>query len=132
MWVRTLVGIVIVIVVGAVGLFLYWTTGDGDSQYDVIAAKWTASGKFIDYAKDLGVDGVEDIMYYVDKEDKVVEILYGYVTLKYTFSQMKTQDVQYALEYIGITYDIKKSGDDFRLYWCGEEMGECYKSPSVG
>lgn len=132
MWVKTLVGIVIVVVVGVVGLFLYWMTGDGDSQYDVIAAKWTASGKFIDYAKDLGVDGIEDIMYYVDKEDKVVEILYGYVTLKYTFSQMKTQDVQYALEYIGITYDIKKSGDDFRLYWCGEEMGECYKSPSVG
>lgn len=132
MWLKILVSIIIVVVIGVGGLFLFWMMGDGDSQYDVIAEKWTDSGKFIDYAKDLGVDDVDDIVYYVNQEDKVVEILYGYVTLKYTFSQLQTDDVRYALEYIGLTYAVKPTGDDFRFYWCDEEMGKCYKSPSVG
>ena len=125
--------IIVVVLVGCVGLFLYWMSEHTDSQYDIIASRWTASGRFIDYSNDTGVKDASDVLYYVDKDAKQVEILYGYVTLDFTFKQMNSEEWQEKLAYIGITYDVKpNTKDDFKLYWCGEAMPRCASKPSVG
>lgn len=125
--------IILVVAIGCVGLFLYWQTQQDESNYNLISRWWTGSGKFIDYSNDTGVKDAKDIVYYVDQDDKYVEILYGYITLKYTFKQLQEQDWIDKLAYIGLTYEIKPTTkDDFRFYWCGTELERCADKPSVG
>ena len=125
--------IIAIAIIGCGGLFLYWMATQNQSQYDIIASRWTSNGRFVDYSNDTGVKDASDIVYYVDKEEKSVEILYGYITLHYSFKEMLSKEWQEKLAYIGITYDIKPTtNDDFHLYWCGEELGRCASKPSVG
>ena len=131
-WLRIILGIIIVAALAVGGMFLYMQAIDDDDHYSIIASHWTQSGRFIDYAQDTGVEDISDIRYYVNQDTKEVEITYGYILLTYTFDEMKDKAYKEKLAYIGITYDVKPTGDDFRLYWQGEELERWYKSTIVG
>lgn len=131
-WLRILIGIIVVVLIGVGGLFLFQMSQGTSNDYDTIAQHWTKGGKFIDYAKDLGVEGINDMHYFVNKEEKTVEIGYGYVQLIYTWEELKTDDIKAKLKYIGLTYDIHKDGNKFRFYWQGVEMEPWYRSNIVG
>lgn len=131
-WLRVIIGIIIVAALAIGGMYMYMLASNDDDQYSIIASHWTQSGRFIDYAQDTGVEDISDIRYYVNQDTKEVEITYGYILLTYTFDEMKDKAYKEKLAYIGITYDVKPTGDDFRLYWQGEELERWYKSTIVG
>lgn len=131
-WLRIIIGIIIVAALAVGGMYMYINASNDDDQYSIIASHWTQSGRFIDYAQDTGVEDISDIRYYVNQDTKEVEITYGYILLTYTFDEMKDKAYKEKLAYIGITYDVKPTGDDFRLYWQGEELERWYKSTIVG
>lgn len=131
-WLRIIVGIILVVAIAVGGMYLFTLAANDDDQYNLIARHWTQSGRFIDYAQDTGVEDAKDIRYYVNSETDEVEITYGYILLKYSFDEMKDDDYKEKLAFIGLTYDVKPTGDDFRLYWQGEELDRWYKSPIVG
>lgn len=118
-WLRTLIGILVVVIIGVGGLFLYQMSQSRNNDYETIAQYWTKGGKFIDYGKDLGVDDASDLHYYVNNEEEQVEIDYGYVKLIYTFAELDDEEVTKDLRYIGLTYEKNKAGDDYRFYWKG-------------
>lgn len=118
-WLRTLIGILVVVAIGVGGLFLYQMSQSRNNDYETIAQYWTKGGKFIDYGEDLGVDDANDLRYYVNNEEEQVEIDYGYVKLIYTFAELDDEEVTKDLRYIGITYEKNKAGDDYRFYWKG-------------
>lgn len=127
------ISIVVIVAIGCGGLFLYWMATQTDSQYDIIAKRWTSGGKFIDYSNDTGVKDAKDIVYYVDKPSRKVIIIYGFIKMELSFDEMLSDEWKDKLAYIGITYEVKPvSRDDFRLYWCGEELGRCADKPTVG
>lgn len=131
-WLRTVIGIVIVIVLGVGGLFLYQMSQSRNNDYGVIASKWTKSGKFIDYSEDLGVKTAKDINFYVNYDEEQVEIGYGYVQLVYTFAELDEDKIRDDLKYIGLTYEKNKKGDKYRFYWKGEQVEEWAHSNNVG
>lgn len=118
-WLRTLIGILVVVVIGVGGLFLYQMSQSRNNDYETIAQYWTKGGKFIDYGEDLGIKDASDLHYYVNNEEEQVEIDYGYVKLIYTFAELDDEEVTKDLRYIGITYEKNKAGDDYRFYWKG-------------
>lgn len=126
------IGMIIVAVLAGVGIILYTASQEKHSEYNTIAQWWTNAGQFIDYAGDTGVKDYTDVNYYIDYDKEVVVIGYGYVWLTYTFEELKQEETQANLKYIGITYDIKDTGDDFRLYWCNEELNKWYRDPRIG
>ena len=128
---KIIIGIFIIIALGFAAIVLFTLSQNEDSNYYIIAKRWTQHGQFIDYAKDTGVETAEDINYWIDYDKQTVLIGYGYVSLRYTFDQLKTEEEQNRLRYIGITYDIKESGDDFRFYWQGVQLEPWYKDPTV-
>ena len=128
-WLKTIIGVVIVAVLGVLALFLYQMHESCSNDYDTIAQHWTRGGKFIDYAQDLGVTSVDDMHYFVNKDNETVEISYGYVQLVYTWKELKNDDELYdKLRYIGLTYKVNKEGNDFKFYWQGAEMEPWYRS----
>lgn len=131
-WLKTIIAILVVVVVGVGGLFLYQMSQSRNNDYATIAQHWTKGGKFIDYSEDLGVTSSKDLNYYVNYEDEAVEIGYGYVQLKYTFKELDTDEIKSDLRYIGITYEKNKSGDKYRFYWKGELLEEWAHSNIVG
>ena len=123
--------IIVVVVVGCVGLFLYWMSTQTEANYDLVAKHWNSAGRFTDYANDTGVKDISDIVYYVDQDRKRVQIVYGYVNMSFTFKEMNSDEWKEKLAFIGITYDIKpETFDDFRLYWNGEAMDRCATNPT--
>lgn len=118
-WLRTLIAIIIIIAIGVGGLFIYQMSQSKNNDYAVIAQYWTKGGKFIDYGQDLGVASADDLCYYVNLEEKRVELDYGYVKLIYTFAELDEEETAKELRYIGITYEKNKAGDNYRFYWKG-------------
>lgn len=130
-WLRTIIGIVVVAVLGVGGLFLYQMSQSQSNDYATIAQHWTKSGKFIDYSQDTGVASAEDLHYFVNNEKERVEISYGYVQLIYSFEELEEQETVDALKYIGLTFEKNKKGDDYRFYWKGEQLEPWAKSNIV-
>ena len=131
-WLKTCIGIIVVIILGVLGLLLFQMHTEVDNDYATIAQHWTKGGKFIDYSQDLGVKSDKDLNYYVNEEKQRVEIGYGYVQLIYSFDDLKEDEMIDKLAYIGLTYEVNKDGDDFKFYWKGKELERWYKSNIVG
>ena len=131
-WLRIIVGILLLAGIATVGMYLFMDASNNDDQYEIIANHWTQSGRFIDYANDTGVEDYKDIKYFVNQNTKEVEITYGYITLVYTFDEMLDDEYEEKLAFIGLTYDVKPDHTDFRLYWQGEELDRWYKSTIIG
>lgn len=118
-WLKTIIGVIIVVIVGVGGLFIYQMSQSRNNDYQTIAQHWTKGGKFIDYSQDLGVEDANDLKYFINTGEERVEIDYGYVKLFYTFDELDTEEVKDELYYIGITYEKNKKGDKYRFYWKG-------------
>lgn len=131
-WLKTVIGIFVVVILGVLGLLLFQVHSEVDNDYETIARHWTKGGKFIDYSQDLGVETDKDLNYYVNYDKQQVEIGYGYVQLVYTFDELKSDEMVTKLAYIGLTYETKKTGDDFKFYWKGKELERWSKSNIVG
>ena len=129
-WLRIVVGMLVLVILAGVAVVAYTASQQDSGNYDVIANKWHG-GRFIDYAGDTGVEDYHDINYWVDYDKKTVLIGYGYVQLKYTFKDLLEEETQSKLAHIGLTYDVKKTQDDFKFYWCGQEIERWYRDPSI-
>ena len=130
-WLRTIIGIIIVVIIGVGGLFLYQMSQSQSNDYATIAQHWTKSGKFIDYSQDTGVATSKDLHYFVNHEKGRVELSYGYIQLLYSFEELEEEEVVKKLQYIGITFEKNKTGDDYRFYWKGEQLEKWAESNIV-
>lgn len=131
-WLRTIIGIFVVVIIGCGGLFLYQMSQSRSNDYNTIAQHWTKGGKFIDYAQDLGVVSADDLHYWVDKEEQKVEISYGFVQLEYTWEELEDEEIEKQLRFIGLTYEVNKKHDNYRFYWQGVELEPWSESNIVG
>ena len=73
-WLKTVIGIFVVVILGVLGLLLFQMHAEVDNDYETIARHWTKGGKFIDYSQDLGVETDKDLNYYVNYDKQQVEI----------------------------------------------------------
>lgn len=117
--------ILLAVVLFAAGVtWFVWYSDVKDSgtmdSIDFIASHFTGRGQIMDYQNDLGVESIEDIKWYNEKD--TIEIEFGKIRLTFDKKKFDTQEVIDALERIHITVRKNEETQEYKLYFNGEKI----------
>ena len=117
-----------IIVVGFIFVMIIRNTNNTNNAYSQIAniRQYVRNGELKDYSNQIGMKDPEtDIRWY--KHDKYVEIVFGYMDMKFDLEEFLTPECKHELNTIGLDYklvvtDAENKQYTLKLYYNGKEL----------
>lgn len=123
-------GIGAILTLGLLVFVVFWFSKSGavdnERNIEFIKSKMY-NGELIDMQNEVKVNGVDDIKWYFEDNNKFITIDFGKIRLKYEVSEFIKGETQKALNEIGITVKQEKKTRKWKLYYQGEELTEYVK-----
>ena len=77
-------------------------------------------GEIVDFQREIGVDGIEDLKLFLT--EKRVKIVYGQITLTWTYQEFVSDEWTIPLRNILLTREYDEVEGRLRVYWKGQDI----------